>query len=203
MYQARIPCLLVAIASLVACSSGAEEETSGSAQATPSFASTASQTPLRQANLGPIEYEFDPMQLTRAEVQLPLPPSRAETAFAIKLIPQDAFENLGTMGCSYGISADNVECTAEEEVGVALAMLERPIADYREQFAAAGEDLQPVRIDGHEGFSWTASEADSGLQYSFVPYDGQTVLVVRRFDRASPRIDKAIQTVIRSVNLDG
>ena len=203
MYQARIPCLLVAIASLVACSSGAEEETSGSAQATPSFASTASQTPLRQANLGPIEYEFDPMQLTRAEIQLPLPPSRSETTFAVKLIPQDAFENLGTLGCSYGISADNVECTAEEEVGVALAMLERPIADYREEFATAGENLRPVRIDGQEGFSWTASEADSGLQYSFVPYDGQTVLVVRRFDRASPRIDKAIQTVIRSVNLDG
>ena len=203
MYQARIPCLLVAIASLAACSSGAEEDKSGSAQATPSLASTASQTPLLQANLGPIEYEFDPIQLTRAEIQLPLPPSRSETAFAVKLIPQDAFENLGTLGCSYGISADNVECTAEEEVGVALAMLERPIADYREEFATAGEDLRPVRIDGQEGFSWTASEADSGLQYSFVPYDGQTVLVVRRFDRESPRIDKAIQTVIRSVNLDG
>ena len=203
MYQARIPCLLVAIASLVACSSGAEEDKSGSAQATPSLASTASQTPLRHANLGPIEYEYDPVQLTRAEIELPLPPSRSETAFAIKLIPQDAFENLGTIGCSYGISADDVECTAEEEVGVALAMLERPIAVYREDFEEAGETLQPVRIDGQEGFSWTASEADSELQYSFVPYAGQTVLVVRRFDRASPRIDKAIQTVIRSVNLDG
>ena len=203
MYQARIPCLLVAIASLAACSSGAEEDKSGSAQATPSLASTASQTPLRHANLGPIEYEYDPVQLTRAEIELPLPPSRSETAFAIKLIPQDAFENLGTIGCSYGISADDVECTAEEEVGVALAMLERPIAVYREDFEEAGETLQPVRIDGQEGFSWTASEADSELQYSFVPYAGQTVLVVRRFDRASPRIDKAIQTVIRSVNLDG
>ena len=203
MYQARIPCLLMAIASLAACSSGAEEGKNGSAQAKAPLASSASQSPLRQATLGPIEYTFDPVQLTRAEIQLPLPPSRSEMAFAVKLIPQDAFENLGTMGCSYGISADNVECTAEEEVGVALAMLERPIADYREDFTAAGEGLQPVKIDGHEGFSWTSSEADSGLQYSFVPYEGQTVLVVRRFDREQPRIDRAIQTVIRSVNLDG
>ena len=203
MYQARIPCLLVALVSFAACSSSAEEDKSGSAQATPSFVSSAAQTPSRHASLGPIEYDFDPMQLTRAEIQLPLPPSRAETAFAVKLIPQEAFENLGTMGCSYGISIDNVECTAEEEVGVALAMLERPIADYRDGFTQAGEDLQPVRIDGHEGFSWTASEADSGLQYSFVPYQGQTVLVVRRFDRENPRIDKAIQTVIRSVDLEG
>ena len=203
MYQARSSCLLLALASLAACSSATEDGKRGATETDEPLAVAAGQPPLRHANLGPIEYEFDPVQLTRAEIQLPLPPSRAETAFAVKLIPQDAFENLGTMGCSYGISADNVECTAEEEVGVALAMLERPIADYREEFAMAGEDLRPVRIDGQEGFSWTASEADSGLQYSFVPYDGQTVLVVRRFDRASPRIDKAIQTVIRSVNLDG
>ena len=135
------------------------------------------------AMVGPIPFHYDPAQLTLTEVELPVPPDYAAPVWALKLIPADRAKNLGNEACSYGESGLTQSCNPEQEAGLALALLERPLADYRETFAEgdlAGE-LEPSRLDGAEGFELTIGAEGSGIRYRFIPVEDRTLLIARQF----------------------
>ena len=204
MYQSRLWIGLVGVAILAACSSESGDSTtrgnaSGVMTSDPETAATMD--PMRQARLGPVSYRFDPEILARAEVQIPIPPAYEDTAFAIKLIPRRLLDNPAAPLCTYSGEEEQRECSAEEETGVAIAILERPLADYRVGFAGMGGELSPIEIDGHDGFAYSDSEHEGDVQYQFVPLGERSLMVARSFDANDAQATTAIRAVIRSIDL--
>lgn len=155
-------------------------------------------------HVGPIAYGFDPQRLTRAEIQLDLPPDYDTTVWATKLILVERAERLGEESCHYGASGRTQACTAQQEDGLALALLERPIADYRRSFVNAEipeGDLTPEQLAGTSGFAFTAAAEGAGVNYSFFPVGERTLLVARRFSDGERPIDPAIGDVLETLRI--
>ncbi len=159
----------------------------------------------QSASLGPLTYEFDQDLLTAVDIEIDLPPNYQTTHRATKLISEERADNLGEDSCTYGESGLVTECDASKENGLALALLPRPIEEYRASFvtsqaAANGEDLEPATLDSARGFSYTAEAEGAGTEYQFFEMDGRTIMLSRRFDEnLDPRLDEAMDGVIASI----
>ena len=153
------------------------------------------------ARVGPLRFGYDRTALTLAELQIEVPPGYDDPVWAVKLIPADRARLLGEEGCRYGQSGLEETCNARDEPGLVLALLERPLADYRQAFAAQdlNDALAPARIDGAQGFSFTSQAEGSGVEYRFVAVDQRTLLVARRFSAGQQAGAEAIDAVIASV----
>lgn len=155
-------------------------------------------------NIGPVTYAFAPERLTRAEIELAVPPANEATAWATKLIPSGRAARLGERACRYGEQTREQVCTAEKEVGLAMALLERPLADYRRAFAEAGigvEELAPVSLGGCRGFSFAAEAEGSSITYRFHPAGGRTLLIARQFAGSARQPDADLSAVLESLTL--
>ena len=155
-------------------------------------------------HVGPITYGFDPQRLTRAEIQLDVPPAYETAIWATKLIPVERADRLGEESCHYGESGLAQACTAHQEDGLALALLERPIAHYRQSFVEAGvseNELAPDELAGTSGFAFTATAEGSGISYGFFNVDERTLLVARRFSDGEQPIDPAIEQVLETLRV--
>lgn len=159
---------------------------------------------LVDGSLGPLIYRYDPEVLTRAEVDLPLPPDFANSVFAVKFLPSSMTDNLGQGGCSYGAQSDASQCTAYREVGLALALLERPISHYREQLA--NSDLADLVEDGATlagatgfAFSRPSDRSSTQLRYIFVPLEDRTLLAVERTEDGIDDGADALAAVLESL----
>lgn len=163
-----------------ACAQDQPEPDKPSAPAT----NTAAAVDLLESDmLGPVQYAYDPRALTRAEISLPLPPDFTQSAFAIKFIPAQLLANLGDPKCSNQHDADASECTAEEEIGLAIAYLERPIDTYRKAVFNRLDDnliVTPANVRGHEGFTLETTRGGAALRYTFLPVEGRTLLLAER-----------------------
>lgn len=138
---------------------------------------------LTDGTLGPLHYSYDQSELTRAEISLPLPPDFEKTVFAVKFIPKGLVNNLGDADCSYEIENNDEDCTAENEIGLALALLERPIETYGEAIVAGIDETMSVEaasIAGHDGFALNAMRGETAMRYTFVPTGERTLLLVER-----------------------
>ncbi|BBC73730.1 conserved hypothetical protein [Altererythrobacter sp. B11] len=161
--------------------------------------------PAGHGMIGPVAYTFDDEELTRTEVQLPVPPRYRDEVWAVKLIPRERAELLGQVACRYGDSARDEVCTVEDEAGLALAMLERPIADYRKNFADSGfgeEQLGSVEIGGRIGFRYTASGENGGVEYNFLPVAGRTLMIARKTEPDAAAANNAIGAVVAGLRLE-
>jgi len=152
------------------------------------------------ATLGPIHYEFDPTQLLMAEVLVRIPPDRDEQVWAAKLIAFQRADMLGQDLCQYEQSGRLEMCDAQKEPGLALALLARPLTDYREAFVRNGleDKLSTAELDGSRGFTFTAQAGRSRIEYHFLPLQDRTVLVARRSIAGQDLGAEAIRDVIRS-----
>jgi hypothetical protein len=161
----------------------AQEEPEPEASTAPAITAQASADPMQEDSLGPVHYAYDTGVLTRAEISLPLPPDFEESVFAVKFIPTQLLENLGDPNCSYEHEADDSECTAEQEIGFALAFLERPIETYGEALVDRMDEsmtMAPATVQGHEGFTLETPRGGTVLHYTFLPVAGRTLLLVER-----------------------
>lgn len=158
---------------------------------------------LHTGTLQNVSFRFDPAVLVRTEIELRIPPSFDRERWATKLVPHVRAAQLGKDRCSYGTDDNDQTCTAKAEIGVALALLERPIDDYRAAFAGAGASytLQPVEIGGMSGFAYLSQTGNRGTEYSFLPTEDRTLLISRRFDGGLPENDAAISAVIASIRI--
>lgn len=156
---------------------------------------------LASGTLGPVRFEYDATQLMLAEVLVELPPDYADQVWAAKLIPVARARLLGQDRCRYGESGRTQTCNAESEAGLILALLERPLSDYRRAFVRKRmEDaLSPARVDGTHGFSFTAQAEGSGIEFRFLALEERTVLVARQFVVGQNEGAEAINEVIRSI----
>jgi len=170
-------------------------------QAGPETRASTDPEPMADFHLGPLRIEYDSTRLTLAELAIDLPPGYEDEAAVVKLIPVERASVLGQETCRYGQSGNAQPCNAEDEAGLVLALLERPLADYRQAFAAQDlEDaLGPARIDGAQGFSFTAQAEGSGIEYRFVPVQERTLLVARQFAGEQEGGAEAMRQVIASV----
>lgn len=180
MEYARAITAFAACIAIAACSqsdSGADEP-----EPEPVETQTAAE-PLEEASIGPVQYSYDPAALTRAEISLPLPPDMEESTFAVKFIPADLVDNLGSVGCSYTDDTLTGGCGAEEEIGFALAFLERPIDTYGDALFDDLDETMTVEfaeIDGHEGFTLQMPDGETQMRYTYLPVKGRTLLLVDR-----------------------
>ncbi|KLI63226.1 hypothetical protein AAV99_11155 [Aurantiacibacter marinus] len=168
-------------------------------------AGVQSSTNLSNGALGTVRYKYDPAALTRAEVDLVLPPDFEQTVFAIKFIPAPLASRLGGAYCSFGRVAQGQECTARSEIGFAIALLERPIADYTTALAQASPSiatLEPVMVDGQEGMSFVLDSEFAHTRYTYLPSGGRTLLLVDRYtDGGIDAGTEALDQVRRSIDL--
>ncbi|WP_338240605.1 hypothetical protein [Aurantiacibacter hainanensis] len=163
---------------------------------------------MQNATLGPLTYQFDQSELTAADVDIRIPPDYQTMQSATKLIPEARAFSLGEENCSYGESGLVSECSAEQEAGLTLALLPRPVGEYREAFEEAGpiaDELEPTQLNGIDGFSFTAEAEGAGTEYRFFGIDERTILLARTFDSdstddAGNAIEKVIRTLSRSVD---
>lgn len=173
---------------------GASDETSALATASPT-----NDTALQNADLGPFSYQFDPNALTAVDVDIDIPPEYDTAQPATKLIPESRARLLGQDSCVYGQSGKTSKCNAQQEVGLTLALLARPVAEYRRAFDDA--DLRYEAPSGANAFSFTAQAEGAGTRYSFFGLQDRTILLARHFDDESDAAaDAAIDDVIRSLS---
>ena len=154
--------------------------------------------------LGPVRYSFNNANLTLAEVMLALPPGYQELLYAVKLIPSHRAVLLGSPGCTYDGSTVEELCNAQDEAGLAMVLLERPIGDYRAGFEAASVgdiELFDTSLDGVKGFAFQARPEDGGREYRFFPLGERTFLMARRPGPLSVEEKAAIDDVIASLDL--
>ena len=178
------------------------EEPAPAALADPPPANIAPSPAPTIGSIGPIEYRFDPQRVSRAELQLAIPPGFTTTVWGIKLIPADRASELGENRCRYGKVEKLQACTVEEEDGLAMALLERPIADYRAAFAEAGiheADLQASVISDRQGFRFTTPERIARTTYGFYPAGERTLLLAKRFSPGREELDPAIADALDSL----
>lgn len=201
---------LAALLALCSCGDPAPDTASADerpAERNPDAAVQASRREtMASGTLGKVNYSFDTRLLTRAEIDLPLPPDFTESVFAIKLIPIAYADNLGSPGCSYGISLDDETCTAEEEIGIALALLERPIADYRTEIEA--ENLSPGQIMTHkiagmDSFTVRFERDPTRQSYTYMPVEERTLVIAQRKSEGENAASAALDEVIASLSLTG
>jgi hypothetical protein len=172
--------------------------------AEPPASPRASPDPAAFATLGPIRFEYDTAELTLAELPIDLPPDYATQAWAVKLIPVDRAAQLGQERCTYGQPGPMRLCVAEAEPGLVMALLERPLAEYRDDFSQArlGDEITPTQLDGQTGFSFTAEADGAGIEYRYIPVEDRTLLVARQFAPGHPARSPAMENVIRSIAAD-
>lgn len=203
MHQSIRVVLAVGLAAIAACGPEPADEEPPIARgpiADPLMAPAADEP--SRGGVGPVRYDWDPERLTRAEIQIELPPTHEARIWVTKLIPAARAATLGEERCRYGAVARVQTCTAEEENGLAMALLERPLADYRATFRAAKvpeAELQPAALAGHRGFRFIASAPGSVTTYGFFPVVDRTLLVVSRISQAGDAPDPAIRDVLDSL----
>ncbi len=210
MHQSVRWILLPFLASLAA----ACEQGSGAAVAAADEGTGITALPTADApsigSIGPVRYDFAPERMTRAEIELAVPPAYEATIWATKLILNRRAALLGERDCRYDQSAGDDPstreeiCTAEQEDGLALALLERPLADYRAAFTEAGiegRDLPPVSLAGCEGFSFAAEEEGADTVYRFLPVGERTLLIAQQFSDEEFEPDGALADVMDSLRL--
>lgn len=185
---------------LAACNSSAEEqpEPSPSTAATPA----PSAVTLTQGKLAHISYAYDAELLSRVETELPLPPDFGETAFAIKFIPRDLVDHLGSAGCSFDTEMHSDPCTADHEVGFALALLERPLSHYTTAIARDREHMaafEPAEMHGAEGVTLMHSTDHTTTRYTFLPAHDRTLMLVSRDNASVHEASAALDQVRASI----
>jgi hypothetical protein len=158
---------------------------------------------LQNTTLGPLTYQFDQGALTAADVVIAIPPGYQSTSPATKLIPEARADLLGQNGCTYGESGETSACNAEQEIGLAVALLPRPIDEYRAAFD--DERLERAELDGIDGFSFTTQAEGAGTEYRFFGLEGRTIMLARKFDgsidsEAAEAIAQVISTLSESVD---
>ena len=185
---------------LAACSPASGEPV---APATATSASTQATT-LTEGNLAHIHYAYDAHVLSQVETELPLPPDFTETAFAIKFIPRDLVQRIGSDGCSFDTASHREPCTADHEVGFALALLERPLSHYttaiaRDRDRAHMEAFEPVEMHGAEGVALQHTTDHTTTRYTFLPAHGRTLMLVSRDNAGVHEASAALEQVRDSI----
>lgn len=167
----------------------------------PAASSHAGLASAASATLGPIRFEYDTAELILAELRIDLPPDYATQAWGVKLIPVERAAQLGQERCTYGQPGPMRLCAAEAEPGLMMALLERPLGEYRDDFSQArlGDVITPTRLDGQTGFSFTAESDGAGIEYRYIPVEERTLLVARQFAPGHPARSPAMDDVIRSI----
>ena len=202
MCQLRVIFPLVCVLGFAACDVDETLDATGDASVSQPVAELG-EDDLTRGSIGQVDYRFDAQRLTRAEIDLALPPDFEATTFAVKFIPAELSGNIGTEGCSYGKSADNDECTADEEVGIALALLERPIAHYRDTFddsdPADGSFDEDIILAGHRGFALSQNGAKTRMRFTFLPVEGRTLLVAERTEEGVDAGTEALREMRNSI----
>lgn len=205
MYRVRLLLLALAALPLAACGDSTRDDAADGRGITID-ARGQPPAPARraEARLGPVRYSFDTSRLTLAEVMLALPPVYEELSWAVKLIPDHRAVMLGSIACDYDGSDGLEMCNSQDEAGLAMALLDRPMADYRSAFEAAGAgdmELSNTTLDGVSGFAFTAAPEDGGRLYRFVPVAGRTFVVARRPGSIADGDREAIDEVIAALDL--
>ncbi|MGB3167843.1 MAG: hypothetical protein WBA68_13820 [Alteraurantiacibacter sp.] len=178
MYQCRATLLAFA---LVACGD-ANVPTKGEATA-----QGVMDDGLERDSYGQVAYAFDASELTRAETQIAVPPSMSTTVTAVKFIPASLSRTMASSECSFGAPRDGSHCSASEEVGLAIALLDRPYAAYAAELRSSGEgSLEPDVVSGVEGLAYTRTTERATTRYTFLPQRDRTLLLV---DRTNPDVD--------------
>lgn len=155
--------------------------------------------------IGGIEYAFDRELLTQADVLISIPPLHETEIFARKLFPRAALGKLGSPGCEFAEDTNGGDCQASDEIGLTMALLERPIADYRAAFRAAGipqDRITGARLQGQKGFSYREDDGASQVEYHFLAKGMRTFLVIERQDRSTPDNAMALRRVLSSIRLE-
>lgn len=210
MFWFRTPLCSMALLGLAAC--GDEEGAGANGDASPQADVVSSQAAeergmhTARGTIGPVKFAYDNERLTRADIQLTLPPEYEEEVYATKLIPAERADQLGEESCSYGESGLTQTCTASKEPGLALGLLARPLSDYREAFEDSGiseQELEHIEVDHIEGFAFTAQAEGSGTEYCFVPVGERTLLLARTFRAGAAVGGDAIRNVLASISLGG
>ncbi len=186
---------------MLGCGDGGAGTGSGKQAATLANGEAATREPATTVTLGPLRFEYDSTKLSLAEVPIEIPPGYDDETWAVKLLPFARARMLGQELCRYGERRQLETCNAIDEAGLILALLERPLADYREAFQA--NELAPVpepdRIEGAEGFSFTPKTGGSSIRYRFIAVDDRTLLIGHQFSGSDAKSSKALRDVIASV----
>lgn len=146
---------------------------------------------------GPVAYRYQPERFTLRDVSVSLPGAHDKPVEAQKLIAWSRARRLGDRACRYGLSGRSQPCEAEQEEGLAFAVLDRPIDVLRDAVPPAL--VEPSRLAGRSGFRAVETAEGAGASYAFIPAGVNTVAVVRRWRAGKADDGGDFQAVLSSL----
>lgn len=147
--------------------------------------------------IGPLTYRYDPAQLAPVDASVAVPPDWTVRVPGTKLIAADREKLIGKAECLYGLSGQASLCNAEQEAGLAFAMVEEP---YEAISARFSEELrEPIRVAGIDGLAWRIGAEGEGAEHILLPVGERTILIVRQFRTSGNPPAEAIAAVLQSL----
>jgi hypothetical protein len=197
LFRLAVACLVVAACQAEPDGSEARRNIAEPSPATTNDLAPAPAQPSAFGTIGPLGYRYDPALLAPVETTVAVPPDWSVRVPGTKLVAADREKLIGKAECLYGLSGQASLCNAEQEAGLAFAVMDEP---YEAMRARLSEELrEPIRLGGIDGVSWTIGAEGEGAEHILLPTDGQTVLIVRQFRASGNPPEEAIAAVLQSL----
>ena len=197
IFHLAAACLVVAACQAEPDGSGGQRNIAEPSPATTNELTPAPAQPSASGTVGPFGYRYNPALLAPVETAVAVPPDWSVRVQGTKLVAADREKLIGKAECLYGLSGQASLCNAEQEAGLAFAVMDEP---YEAMRARLSEELrEPIRLGGIDGVSWTIGAEGDGAEHILLPTDGQTVLIVRQFRASGNPPEEAVAAVLQSL----
>lgn len=161
----------------------------------------SSEAGLLTAEIGPMRVRYNDALLEAVPAKIGVPPDWKREVAGTKLIAAERAELLGTAECMYGQSGMGSRCKAEQEAGLAFAMVDAPFEELQAQLT--GEPRSQMTLAGRKGISWKIGAEGEGAEYILLPYRGsRTALIVRQFRTSGNPDGNAIAEVLNNLRIE-
>lgn len=149
--------------------------------------------------VGPLQVPYDASLLTPVRTKVQVPPDWKSSIEGMKLIGSDRAALIGKAECMYGQAGEARRCNAEQEAGLAFALLSGTFGELSERLPS--DQRQKIVLAGVEGLSWQIGAQGEGAEHILLPAGKGTVLIVRHFRNTGNPDEAALGTVLNDLRL--
>lgn len=149
------------------------------AAAQPVLLPSQSAPTLGEERVGAFRFRVDTTKLAKVGTNISVPPDWKSYVLGFKLIAPERARMLDRGKCIYGASDTPVPCNADQEAGLSFALLNVPYAALKAQLPA--DQIEALHLAGVDGVRWSIGAEEEGAEYSLIPSDAGTLLIVNQY----------------------
>ena len=179
----------------------ADSATGGNAAEPAPFPSPAATSATNEGTgaVGPLRFRYDSGKLAPVDAEVAVPPDWTLKLPGTKLVAADRAAMIGKAECMYGQSGEASRCNAEQEAGLAFAIVDQPLDAIAGKLN--GEERRGIKLGGVDGYSWQIGAEGEGAEHILLPAGNRTILIVRQFRESGNADEAAIRDVLASLSI--